>query len=249
STGQEMENLGLENQLYSPNSRESRDVETRLGQLRVRLNTRIEQMVGEQFPQLGYLERNQVSHFVYFTLYREGSQRVINDLEAKIREFRDFTTRRPAQSARIAELQDDVTAARGMVSTIENEITSQTLNLEASGAELGMQIRIRQAPILDGNAYIPVEPNKIKLTALGSVLSLAIGLGLVVLAIFLDRSFKTVEDIERTLGLPVIGTLPVIQDDHFERKKKVRLLRWATIILGIIAVGAVGFLVIYPRLG
>jgi len=74
-------------------------------------------------------------------------------------------------------------------------------------------------------------------------------LGLVVLAIFMDRSFNTIEDIERSLGYAVIGTLPMIQDDHFERKRKVRLLRWVTIISGILAVGAVGFLVIYPRLG
>ena len=55
--------------------------------------------------------------------------------------------------------------------------------------------------------------------------------GLVVLAIFLDRSFSAVEDIERALGVAVIGTLPLIVDDHFERKKKLRLLRWVTIIL------------------
>jgi hypothetical protein len=85
--------------------------------------------------------------------------------------------------------------------------------------------------------------------ALGVILSLGIGLGLVVLAIMLDKSFRSVESIERTLGLTVIGTLPMIQDDHFDRRRKIRVLRWVTIILGILAVGAVGFLVIYPRLG
>jgi len=87
-----------------------------------------------------------------------------------------------------------------------------------------------------------------KLMMLGVILSLGIGLGLVVLAFLLDRSFNTVEDIEKTLGLSVIGTLPLIQDDHFEKHKKFRVLRWVAIILGILAVAAVGFLVIYPRL-
>jgi len=41
----------------------------------------------------------------------------------------------------------------------------------------------------------------------------------------------------------------MIQDEHFHRKRTVRLLRWVTIVLGILAVGAVGFFVIYPRLG
>jgi len=70
----------------------------------------------------------------------------------------------------------------------------------------------------------------------------------VVLAILLDRSFTSVPEIERTLGLAVIGTLPVIQDDHFERKRKMRLLKWISIVLLILGVAAVGLLVVYPRM-
>ena len=242
----EMEVVGLELQLHTTGTRDTRELETRLGQLRVRLNTRIEDMVALEYTNLSFLDRNQISHFVYFSLYRAGARRVMDRLSLKIQEFRDFTARRPGQSTRIAELQQDVTTARGLVGSIETEITQQTMNLEASMSEIGMQIRIRKTPHL---VYRPVEPDKMKLTLMGVVLSLGIGLGLVILAIFLDRSFNSVQDIERTLGLTVIGTLPVIQDDHFERKKKVRILRWVTIILGIVAVGAVGFLVIYPRLG
>ncbi len=105
---------------------------------------------------------------------------------------------------------------------------------------------MRERPALN---YKPVEPDKMKLMMLGVMMSLGIGLGLVILALLLDRSFNTVEDIEKTLGVPVIGTLPLIQDDHFEQRKKLRVLRWLVIVLGILAVAAVGFLVIYPRLG
>ena len=46
----------------------------------------------------------------------------------------------------------------------------------------------------------------------------------------------------------MIGTLPTIKDDHFEKKKKIRILRWMVIVLVVLALGAVGFLVIYPML-
>lgn len=246
STIMEMESVGLNLQLYPDGTRDTRDMELRIGQLRVSLNTQIETIVALEYPTLGFLERNQISQFVYFSLYRSGTKRVMDHLETKIREFHDFTTRRPGQSARMAELQEDVVGARGMVGRLEQEIAQHTMNLEASMSEIGMQITIRKTPHL---VYRPVEPDKVKLTLMGIVLSLGIGLGLVLLAIFLDRSFNSVEDMERTLGIAVIGTLPVIQDDHFERTKKVRFLRWLTIIVGIIAVGAVGFLVVYPRLG
>lgn len=243
---QEMESAGLNLQLYDKEDVRSRDLATHLGQLRVRLNTRIEEIVARQYPTLSLMERNQVSHYVYFTLFRAGTMRVIEQLTAKIQEFRDFTARQPKISAHLAELQEKVTNARTLINKIETDITRQTMNLEASMSEIGMQIKVRQQPRL---VPFPVEPDKVKLTLLGIILSLGIGFGLVMLAIFMDRSFTAVDDIERTLGLAVIGTLPVIQDDHFERKKKVRVLRWVTIVVGIIAVGAVGFLVIYPRLG
>jgi capsular polysaccharide biosynthesis protein len=109
-----------------------------------------------------------------------------------------------------------------------------------------MQIKVRQPPHMPTS---PVEPDKMKLMALGSILSLGLGLGLVLLSIFLDRSFTSVDQIERTLGLAVIGTLPTIKDKHFEKIKKVRILKWAVIILVVLALGAIGFLVIYPQLG
>ena len=197
------------------------------------------------YPGLSFLERNHVSQFVYFGLFRNSLARVSSTLEGWINEFRTFTARQPEQSARLAELQDEVTQAADLVQTLEQEIIQQNLNLEASQSEIGFQIKVRHNP---ERPLSPIEPNKKKLLLMGLVLSLAIGLGLVVLAILLDRSFTSVEDIERTLGLKVIGTLPVIQDDIFERKRKLKILRWVTIVLGIIAIAAVGFLVVYPRL-
>lgn len=245
ATISEMEDLGLKFQLYEEGDKNARDLETRQGLLRSRLDNRIMDLVALNMPNLATRERYQVSQYIYFSLFRTGKKHVIDLLESKIREFRRFRTRRPGQSARIAELQDEVDRARGLVQTIHGEITSQTMNLEASLSEIGMQIKVRQKPRL---SRIPVEPDKMKLMALGAILSLGIGLGLVVLAIFMDRSFTTVDQIERTLGLKVIGTLPTIQDDHFETTKKLRLLRWAVIVLVILVLGAVGFLVIYPRL-
>ena len=245
ATISEMEDLGLKIHLYEEGDRNANDLETRLGLLRVRLSQRIEELVAVNMPNLASRERNQVSQYIYFSLFRSGKKRVIDLMENKIYEFRRFAASRPGQSARIAELHDDVDRARGLVQTIEGEITQQTMNLEASLSEIGMQIKVRQRPHL---SRTPVEPDKMKLMALGAILSLGIGIGLVVLAIFLDRSFTTVEQIERALGLKVIGTLPTIQDDHFEKKKKIRVLRWAVIVLVILALGAVGFLVIYPRL-
>jgi len=241
----EMVDLATDREVMLPGNREADDLETRLGQRRVRVNNRIEEKVALNYPSLGFMDRNQIVHYIYFSIYRKAGQGIVDDLSRQVQEFREFTVQQPHQSTRLTELQDAVTRAHSQVATMESEISRQSLNLQASASEIGFQLKVRQRPVRPRS---PIEPDKFKLAIMGFVLSLGIGTGLVILALLLDRSFTTVEDIERTLGLTVIGTLPVIQDDYFERKRKLRLLRWVTIILGVIAVGAVGFLVIYPRL-
>jgi uncharacterized protein involved in exopolysaccharide biosynthesis len=216
-----------------------------LGQARVRLNSLVEARVDRDYAQLGLMDRNRLTQYMYFMVYREAKGRVIEILSRHIRNYRDFTTRQPVQSARLAELQDEVTNRRNLLDSIEREITQQTINLEASLAEVGYRIEVRRDP---RPPYGPVEPDKIKLAFMAFVLSVALGFGLVVLSVLLDRSFTSVGDIEKALRLTVIGTLPVIQDEHFKRKRRLRLLRWGVIVAGIVVVAAVFLLYIYPRL-
>ncbi len=242
----EMRDLILDSMFLPADDSSFDDLQTRLGLLRVRLNSQVEELVLQDYPNLGFMDRNQVGQFVFLSLSRQANQWVISQIQGQIKAFRDFTTQQPAQSARLAELQDRVDAARELVQTLQEAVTQQTMNLEASRSMIGFQVKLRKKP---SYPEFPIEPNKMKLLLMGFALSLCLGGGLVVLAIFMDRSFRSIEQIENTLGVAVIGTLPVIVDDHFEMKKKRRLMRWATMIVGVIAVAALFFLVIYPRLG
>jgi len=56
-----------------------------------------------------------------------------------------------------------------------------------------------------------VSPRMRSAVALGLVLSLLFGLGLVVLLEFLDRTVKTPEDVEQLTGACVLGVIPVVQ--------------------------------------
>lgn len=216
-----------------------------LGQARVRLNSLIENRVEREFAQLGLMDRNRLTQYQYFMAYREAKGRILETLTRHISSYRDFATRQPLQSARLTELQDEVLNRRNLLESIEREITQQTINLEASLAEVGYRIEVRRDP---RPPRAPAEPNKLKLSFMAFVLSLAIGFGLVVLSILLDRSFTAVSDIERALKLRVIGTLPVIQDEHFKRKRRLRLLRWTGLVVLVLGLAAVFLLYIYPRL-
>jgi len=54
----------------------------------------------------------------------------------------------------------------------------------------------------------PVRPNKPLNIALGVIIGLVVGVGLAFFIEYLDTSVKTIDDVERTLGSPVLGVIP-----------------------------------------
>ena len=232
---QELTDLGVE--MMTPlDGSYSDDAEMEMGRMRVQINNRVEELVTLNHPNLGLMDRNRLSQYIYFSLYSSVERAVIGRAAVHIRNYRQFLNQQPLQSSQLAELQSKVLHYNELVLTIENEITQQRMNLEAGMSDVGIQVSI------------PAEPNKLKLAFMGFVLSVGIGTGLLVLALFLDKSFKTVAGIESALGLPVLGTLPQIKFANLEPRRRLRLLFWLTIVLGILAVGSFGFLVIYPKL-
>lgn len=58
----------------------------------------------------------------------------------------------------------------------------------------------------------PISPNKKMNIAIAFLLGLMIGVGLAFLLEFLDNTFKNKDQLERELEIPVIGTIPTVND-------------------------------------
>ncbi len=216
-----------------------------IGTLRIRLNGILEARTTRQYPQLGRMDRNKVSRFLYLRVFRDVHQQVISRFDQDIQAFKEFTTRQPEQSAELTRLQQEVETAREMLLAIRRDISQENLRLEASLSEIGYKMVVRRDPRLP---TYPIEPNKVKLAFLGFVLAFCLGGGLVVLAHLLDRSFHSVAEIEKTLGLAVIGTLPVVENEFFAKQRLRRVWTWTILTVAILMVAAAGLLFLYPRL-
>jgi len=216
----------------------------RLGGARLELYALIERWVGRTVPGLGVRSTAAAVEYLHAGLYRrihiENHARLTRQVEA----FRDFQTRQPDQAASLAGLQQSVEAAQQLLVSIDQDIRRLEMGIAAGMSDIGYRLEMRRDPI---RPTFPVEPNKPKLAMMGAVLALALGAGLVILAEMFDRSFKTIPQIEATLGVPVLGSLPSVEDGMSLQRPR-RVMLWLTVIAGIIVVAAAGFFWLYPRL-
>ncbi|EOU1993303.1 capsular biosynthesis protein [Clostridium perfringens] len=87
-----------------------------------------------------------------------------------------------------------------LTEALTNEFISESKELIPNG-----NVQVIQKPQLPEN---PVSPNKKLNILIAFVLGLMVGVGVVLLLEYLDNTFKSREDLENTLDLPIIGTIP-----------------------------------------
>lgn len=215
-----------------------------LGVARLSLNNLVAARTARLYGQLGQTERNHLTQYVFAMLDRDVSQRVVGRLQRNVQEFRSFMTRQPQQTAALDVLQKEVTRVQDLLQGLERDITQENMRLAANMSEIGYKIVVRKDP---QRPIAPIEPNKPRLAFMGFALALAMGVGLVILAELMDRSFKSLTDIEKALGVKVIGTLPMIETRLFVARRQRHPWIWVILIVSILVVAALGFLFIYPR--
>ncbi len=84
----------------------------------------------------------------------------------------------------------------------------------------------------------PFQPNRVLIAVIGCIIGLALGIGLVFLLEFLDKSFIDVEEAKEYLGGPLLGAISKIETEmtvRMEREKQVWMYA-LTILGGIVLV-------------
>lgn len=134
-----------------------------------------------------------------------GSKR--SQLQLSLRKIDRRISRLSQLNTDAQELERRVADARKYRDAFKSEET--TVELMSERAKDMTKYKVIEA------ARVPLEPiwpNRVKIGILGLVLGLAIGAGAVLLVELLDHSFKRIEDVENELGLPVLATIPKIEN-------------------------------------
>ena len=140
----------------------------------------------------------------------EVIQAAINNTNAdlSIKDVKSSLTVTPISDTQILQIKyqnNDPEVAKSILENITNEFVILAKELVPNG-----NVRVIEAVQLPEN---PVAPNKTMNVAIAFLLGLMVSVGLVFLLEYLDNTFKTKENLERELNIPVLGLIPSCDEE------------------------------------
>ena len=135
--------------------------------------------------------------------YRAALQRE-ESIRQALNEQKGETLRSTEDTINARIYQQDVDTNRRL---LDNLLQSKK-ELEVTNASLALKTNIRVTHY-SALPRIPVGPRRVQNVVLAFILSLVAGLGLTIFLDYLNNKIESVEDIDRYLGLPALGVIPV----------------------------------------
>lgn len=172
----------LEN--YGVNHPEVRRLQAGVNELRTKLNNALNGL------KAGVRANYEVSKQRYEALDKELEMVRQSDIEAEREKFLPFD-----------KAQREVDIQRQILDALRARIAQEGISVEVPRTPVEI-VDVAEPP------QRPVSPNLFLNLFLSIVLGLSAGVGLAFFIEYLDTSVKTVDDIERYLGLPVLGIIP-----------------------------------------
>jgi polysaccharide chain length determinant protein (PEP-CTERM system associated) len=158
-------------------------------------------------------------------------------LHAAIANYQSRADAAPTRGSEMIALTRDYQTLQNLYVSLlsKNEDAKITANLERR--QIGEQFKVVDPARLPER---PFSPDRSTIDAIGAVVGLALGLGLIALLEFMDNSFRTEEDVVAVLSMPVLASVPVLltKADKLIMKRRQRLVAVGSVVT-VLLVGGV----------
>ncbi|RKX22958.1 MAG: hypothetical protein DRP35_00640 [Candidatus Zixiibacteriota bacterium] len=174
------------------------------------LESTVSALVKEQFSSNTENEQNILKNYFIAREYED----ILRSRKTYLQDSYDNLTSKidklPRLEAEIADLEGRVEEARRFRDAFRSEETTVGILFEQAKERTKYKV-IEPAKV----PFEPFWPDKNKIGILGFIMGLVIGGSSVLLKEILDSTFKKTEDVEASLGLPVIAVIPKIDKMKF----------------------------------
>jgi len=175
------------------------------GPTRTALRRRFSELVDQKYSSADSFYRDKIAEYAFEMTNLDTQRAGAASLKGMIDRYSSKAEQQPEKELQLTALQEAAMAARTNLETFERSLQSAELSETIMATQLAGGVEIVDPA---EKPTSPVKPNKERLVALAFLLSLVGGLGTVFALEYLDKSFKNIDEIERWLGIHVVGTLP-----------------------------------------
>ncbi len=222
----------------TPEDRERKREEIR--QVESALQRRLVELVDVQFPDVEREYRPLIVEYFYQIAVWRSLQAKLSKLNFYISGFKEQLTVVPLLQTELDKLDDEVNTNREIYSSLLKASASAQVSEAAQSSGLAETIVVIERPV---RPLYPVRPKKMTVVLLALIFGAGLGLVGLTVSEYTDTSFRTVEEIEKRLGLRVLGTIPIIENSPDWNKagnRKQRLIWLVTSVL-VVVVSLAGF--------
>lgn len=201
------------------------------------LRLRIADLVQDEFRNLSAEVYPLIVEYFYQRSLNNYYSYVSRKLDGYIDQYARNYEMRPGLERDFNRLTQEVESNRGVYKTLLESKTSARISEAAETTNLGLNMSVIERA---EKPLAPVKPNPLKIMLLAVIFGGACGLGAIIITEYIDDSFRSIDEVERTLKTPVLGTVPKMAADFAWEKKQrgVMIVSWiagVVLFIGILS--------------
>lgn len=203
------------------------------------LRNRITSIVQDEYRSVPTDVQSVIIEYYYQKSLSEYQTLVDRRLQGYIDRYARNYDRTPGVEREFNRLTQEVETNRAIYKMLLESKTSARISEAVQTTNLGLSMTIIERA---ERPLVPVKPNPLLVILVTVLFGGGCGIGAILLTEYLDDSFRSIEEVERTLRTPVLGTVPKMAAGFaWERKQRgVMILSWIVgivVIVGVIAGG------------
>ncbi len=209
------------------------------------LRNRVAEIVHDEYGEFSNDYKPLITEYFFQRRQTNFYRSIERRLNSYIEQYKDNISRRPQLEREAGKLAHEVETNQAIYDAFLESKTSAQINEAMQSTNLGVRISViekAERPIS------PVKPDQLKVIVIAAMFGLICGLGAILVTEYMDDSFRTVDEVQRVLKIPVLGTIPkTVSHFAWEKKRRGRMIMlWTAGLILFIAMIS-GAMFIYAK--
>jgi uncharacterized protein involved in exopolysaccharide biosynthesis len=199
------------------------------------LQRRLQQIALDAYPTVTSDYRPLLVEYFYQQSEAKAYRRKLQVLDTYLSQFRTQVSIAPQQDTELQRLKDEVERNRTLYNQFKESKNDASISVDAvNNPTLGTTVLVIEGP---AKPVAPVRPDKVKILVLCFLFGATVGASGLLLTEFTDSSYRSVEDVERQLGLRVLGTIPRVGNTRWvSESSRKRTVIWVAVCVTFVGV-------------